>query len=46
MLLKQLQKRATKMIKGLKHLLEGRAERAGAAEPREEKAKEGSYQCI
>jgi len=44
-LLERVQQRATKMMKGLEHLLRGEAERAETVQPGEEKAWGGFRQC-
>ena len=38
--------RATKMIRGLEHLLQGEAEGAGLVQPEEEKAVRGPNKCL
>jgi len=45
-LLERVQRRATRMVKGLEQLLRGKAEGAGLVQPEEEKAERGPYKFL
>ena len=45
-LLERVQRRATRMVRGLEHLLRGEAEGAGLVQPGEEKAARGPNKCL
>ena len=45
-LLERVQRRATRMVRGLEHLLQGEAEGAGLVQPEEEKAARGPNKCL
>jgi len=45
-LLERVQRRATRMMRGLEHLLRGEAEGAGLVQPGEEKTERGPSKCL
>jgi len=45
-LLERVQRRATRMVRGLEHLLQGEAEGAGLVQPEEEKADRGPNKSL
>jgi len=44
-LLERVQRKATRMMRGLDHLVQGEAEGAGLVQPEEEKAERGPHKC-